>query len=361
MLVRRTWLAVLVAGLSLSLKALAQPAPPALPVVAFPFYNAAHAMQGLHQHLLVPRAQAFAEASQQLLTRTTAYCASPGGAAALSPVRQQWQATLQAWEALSSVGTGAVLARRAQRQIDFWPTRPALIERAMARLPQGEQAMALVGTPAKGLPALEWLLWRQPAQPATPACAFAQELTRDVAREAQALLLAETQTATQAWDDEDHQDAARQGMEEWINQWLGGLERLRWAQMEKPLKAAPAGQRPAYARQASGSDAASWQTQWRTLREQAGLTDAQRRAPPQPGLALIPIEALLMGQGHLALAARWHTALAQADQAVASADPTRAPSVLAASAALKSLNLLFQNEVAGSLNIPLGFSDADGD
>ena len=35
--------------------------------------------------------------------------------------------------------------------------------------------------------------------------------------------------------------------------------------------------------------------------------------------------------------------------------------LLSASTALKSLSLLFQNEVASSLDIPLGFSSADGD
>ena len=111
----------------------------------------------------------------------------------------------------------------------------------------------------------------------------------------------------------------------------------------------------------SGSDAASWQTQWKALREQAGVTPGQRRAPPQPGQALVPIEAILLGKGEISLAARWSAALAQADAAMASADPTRAASVLNVATALKSLNLLFQNEVASSLDIPLGFSNADGD
>lgn len=42
------------------------------PVVAFPIYNAAQAMQGLHQHTLLPRAQAFADAAQALSRQTTA-------------------------------------------------------------------------------------------------------------------------------------------------------------------------------------------------------------------------------------------------------------------------------------------------
>lgn len=330
------------------------------PVMAFPIYNAAKAMQGLHQHTLLPRAQAFAEAAEALTRQTTAYCAGPAGAASgLQAVRQQWQATLQAWEGLSSVATGAVQERRSQRQIDFWPVRAALIERAIARAPQGEKAMELLGTPAKGLPALEWLLWSQPAAPATPACAFAQEVAKDVEREAQALVQAEARIAAQDW--EENPEVASKAMAEWINQWLGGLEQLRWGQMEKPMKAAPAGERPAYARLASRSDASSWQNQWKALREHAGVTPEQRRAPPRPGQTLAPIEAILIGQGKLALAVKWSNALTQADGAMTSVDPARAASVLTASNALKSLSLLFQNEVASSLDIPLGFSSADGD
>jgi uncharacterized protein len=349
----------LVTAHALCASAMAQTAQTAEPVVAFPYYNAAHAMRGLHQHLLLPRAQAFFDASQMLARQTGAYCAASSGGPALGAVRLQWQATLQTWEAFSSVAIGPVLERRSQRQIDFWPARPSLIERAIAREPQGEQAMELVGTPAKGLPALEWLLWTQPVRPATPACAYAGEVAQAIVREASALLQAETSAGAFDWDEDEA--AASKGLTEWVNQWIGALERLSWEQMQKPVKAAAPGERPAYPRSASGSDAMSWQTQWRTLREHAGLTPEQRRAPPAPGKALAPIEALLIGKGHVALAARWSKALDQAGLAMASADPARPPSVLTAAQSLKSVEKLLQGDVVSSLDISLGFSSADGD
>ena len=344
---------------ALCITAVAQTTQAGEPVVAFPYYNAAHAMQGLHQQVLLPKAQAFVDASRALSRQTGAYCAASTGAPALAAVRQQWQATLQTWEAFSSVAIGPVLERRSQRQIDFWPARPSLIERAIAREPQGENAMELVGTPAKGLPALEWLLWTQPVKPATPACAYAAEVAQDIGREASALLQAESRVAALDWAEDE--TAAGKGLAEWVNQWIGALERLSWEQMQKPVKAAALGERPAYPRSASGSDAASWQTQWRKLREHAGLTPEQRRAPPEPGKGLVPIEALLIGKGQLALAARWSKALDQASLAMASADPARPASVLNASQSLKSLEKLLQGDVVSSLDISLGFSSADGD
>ena len=339
--------------------AMAQTTPPAEPVVAFPYYNAAHAMKGLHQRVLLPRAQAFVDASQALARQTDAHCSAAGSAPLLAAVRQQWQATLQTWEAFSTVATGPVLERRSQRQIDFWPVRPSLVQRAIAREPQGEKAMELVGTPAKGLPALEWLLWTQPVRPGTPACAYAGEVAQDIVREAVALLQAETGAAALDWAEDEA--AASKGLAEWVNQWIGALERLSWEQMQKPVKAAAPGERPVYARSASGSDAASWKTQWRTLREHAGLTPEQYRAPPVPGQSLVPIEALLIGKGHLALAARWSKALDQANLAMADADPARPAGVLTAAQSLKSLEKLLQGDVVSSLDISLGFSSADGD
>ncbi len=143
-----------------------------------------------------------------------------------------------AWESLSAVAVGPVVARRAQRQIDFAPTRPQLIERAIKAQPQGATAFERVGMPAKGLPALEWLLWTQPAQPASPACSYAVEVALDVEREAVAQQAAFREAAQTDWAAEDQQERSTQAMGEFINQWVGGIERLRWAHMEKPLRAA---------------------------------------------------------------------------------------------------------------------------
>ena len=84
--------------------------------------------------------------------------ATPPAGQAQSAAHLQWQATTHAWERLSSVAVGPLITRRSQRQIDFSPTRPSLIERAIQSGPAGQQAMERIGTPAKGLPALEWLL-----------------------------------------------------------------------------------------------------------------------------------------------------------------------------------------------------------
>ena len=51
-------------------------------------------------------------------------------------MRTQWQQTLVSWQALSSPELGPLVARRSQREIDFWPTRERLLRQALAKAPQ---------------------------------------------------------------------------------------------------------------------------------------------------------------------------------------------------------------------------------
>ena len=255
-----------------------------------------------------------------------------------------------------------MIQRRSLRSIDFAPTRPALIERAIQSQPQGAKAFERVGTPAKGLPALEWLLWTQPAAPQSPACSYAQEVALDVAREASALQSAYTQAAATDWGAEDEQERSAQAMSEFVNQWVGGLERLRWAHMEKPLRAAQGQRAPDYPRAASGQTVAAWSAAWAALRSVTVLPDGA--TPPVPGAGLVPLETQLRGLGLNPLAERLRQATIQVDTALAQVVAANAkdPAAIQRTArALAALKFLAESEVAPALKISIGFSDADGD
>jgi predicted lipoprotein len=79
----------------------------------------------------------------------------------------------------------------------------------------------------------------------------------------------------------------------------------------------------------------------------------------------VPIEALLLGRGHIATAQRWGAALDAADAAVSAltlrTDEPSPAELLALSSRLKAVTSLYQREVAAALDVPLGFSSADGD
>lgn len=325
--------------------------------VAVPGYNPAQWMQATHRYWTTPRAADFVEQAQQLTRAWQGYCSAPPSKADLEALRQQWRSTTSAWEKLSAVAIGPVLQRRALRQIDFTPTRPVLIERAIKSIssaPLSINAMERIGTPAKGLPALEWLLWTRPAQAATPACRYAIEVARDVEREAQVLHSAfQTLAQRQAedWSDEDAVNA----MHEFVNQWIGAVERLRWAQMEKPLRA---GKRDELPRAASHSTAESWTAQWDAVQALARSTAA---AAPAPGAGLVPLETYLRGRGLNELANQWLQQLQCADQALRAAVPSNADSVLAAARQLLQLKQWAETHMAPALGVSVGFSDADGD
>lgn len=324
--------------------------------VAVPVYTPVHLMQGLHRHWTMPQSELLAKEARLLTQSIDAHCKASGSApdGGLEPVRQQWRTTVTAWERLSAVGIGPLLDRRSARQIDFTPTRPALIERAIKAAPRNVDAMERIGTPAKGFPALEWLLWTKPVVPDSPACSYAVEVARDVEGESEALrtafqALAERPAAE--WDDE----AAVAGMDEFVNQWVGGMERLRWAGMEKPVRASAPQDFP---RAASGTTAASWAAQWDALR---ALTRFSAEFVPAPGRGLVPIETYLRGRASNPLADRLVRSVEATDANIRSAKPDSPQQVLAAAAAMGDLKRLAEAEVAPALDVRIGFSNADGD
>ena len=331
---------------------------------AVPYYDTVQVLQGIYSHAALPRAQAFERAALALAPAIGALCSAspPTSSTALAGAHSAWQATTQAWETLTAVAIGPVIQRRSLRSIDFAPTRPALIERAIQSQPQGAKAFERVGTPAKGLPALEWLLWTQPAAPQSPACSYAQEVALDVAREASALQSAYTQAAATDWGAEDEQERSAQAMSEFVNQWVGGLERLRWAHMEKPLRAAQGQRAPDYPRSASGQTVAAWSAAWAALRSVTVLPDGA--SAPAPGAGLVPLETQLRGLGLNPLAERLRQATIQVDTALAQVVAANAkdPAAIQRTArTLAALKFLAESEVAPALKISIGFSDADGD
>lgn len=357
------WLAALAPAL-LPLAAQGQPAAPSWQREAVPFYDTVHALQGIYSHWALPRAQDFDASARTLAPAIAALCQAPAAEAkpALESARAAWRVTTRAWEQLAAVSVGPVIARRSQRAIDFTPTRPALIEKAIAAQPQGARAFERIGTPAKGLPALEWLLWTRPVPATSPACSYAHEVAQDVARESTALVQAFTQAAATDWGAEDEQEQSTQAISEFVNQWVGGIERLRWAHMEKPLRAAQGTRAPDYPRAASGNTLPAWAATWGGLRSLTVLPVGA--APPAPGQALVPLEIYLRGMGLNPLADSLRQAASKVDTAMAQVQKNGAKDKAAiehTARALTALKFLAESEVAPALQVSIGFSDADGD
>ncbi len=311
-------------------------------------------LQAVHKDWMAPRAQAFQAASASLTQALERYCAGPTTNAPtqsevqLDSPRQAWREALGRWERLSAVAIGPVLEQRIQRRIDFIPTRPRMIQKAIKGAPANAQDMELIGTPAKGFPALEWLLWTQPIQPATPGCGYAVQVAREIDMEAQAMVAGYQQAADRVLNEE----AAKTALSELVNQWVGGLERLRWANMEMPVRVAgTAGPEavPEYMRQASGVAAESWAAQWDLLRTLAA------------GEGAGTLQAMLKAQGNEQVATALSQAVADVQSGMTELAATDKARILNTTKAMSALKALVENEVAPALGVSIGFSDADGD
>lgn len=298
----------------------------------------ANALQTYWYH---PRAADFRVASHDLPTAISGVCDAQGETAeqALDAARQQWLTTMTTWERLSSVAVGPLLEQRLQRRLDFTPTRPRMILKAIAAAPGSLTDLERIGTPAKGIPALEWLLWTQPITPASTECRYAALLAEELAHEA---ALLETAWLRAGLPDETA------ALAELLNQWVGGLERLRWTNLEMPVRVAgTAGPEvlPDYPR--ASAPAASWAAQWQAL---AAL------AAGETSLA-----SLLRQRGQMTHAANLTHSVQECTAAMHGLTAQDSAGVLRTSGALAKLKRLVEDEIAPALGVSIGFSDADGD
>lgn len=326
--------------------------------VAVPFYKPEDVVSGLYQHWAQPRATAFADTARKLHLTLTTFCAPTHGSASVSlaDARGAWKAAVTDWERLSAVPFGPLIERRSVRAINFTPPRPPLIERAIKQAPRGATAMERIGTPAKGFPALEWLLWEKPVEKGSQACAYAAEVAADILREAEALKAAFADAVPGDWNPEQTAGA----FTEFVNQWVGSIERLRWQEIERPVREAKSSSRNAarFPHQASGATFSTWETHWQALYDLAVL---KAQDAPQPGQTFIPVELYLRGRGQAALAQRWEDTIDQAGSAMQGLASQTRDRLLPAAKRLASVKRMAEEEIAPALNVSIGFSDADGD
>jgi len=320
--------------------------------VAVPIYDPQTYALG-EAMFLAQRAQRFAAGSARLADLLANYCTGEPSAP-LPQVRAQWQRSVDAWDALAAHATGPLMQRRSARRIDF-ALREANLTRAIARSPARLEDLESIGAPARGFNALEWLLWQEPMQPNTPACSYAVLLAQEIEGEARALD-AQAQART---DTPIEEEAATARLAESLNQWLAGIEQLRWSYLRKPLEVAQTrGEPPVYPRSLSGHSAATWAARWATLREASTLG---AHPVPAPGKAFVAFEPLLRGRGLNALADRLVAATQRVDAAFEAIDSGSPEQVRAAASALGALAQFAQDELAPALSVKMGFSDADGD
>ena len=333
-------------------KSIAKEPPSKTSAVAAPYIAATQMVDALlHQHF-VPAALVL-QSSALALEASLQNPQTPWNAH-----RPLWNSTLLAWETLAAVAVGPLLERRSARAIDFWPTRPAQIQRLLDAGLAGlsdVRSLETVGASARGLPALEWLLFKTTG--AAHARTLALLLAQQVRQEADTLLAGYQQLA----HTERNEGEAWALYSEWFGQAVGGLEHLRIKKMVPDTRGKDSAP---WVRGLSGQTASSWLAQARGLQAfLVGTPAAQAAAQQQAVLWPVPgsVNSLLLGRGHLqhSQALLQHTATMV--QAVAHAQGHKPASLRTAQAALSKTSALMDTLAGQVLNIALGFTDADGD
>jgi uncharacterized protein len=318
--------------------------------VAVPFYGPQDFVKGFILGHALPRTRAW-QASCATLVRVLA------GAGGVGEARLAWKAAALDWAALAAVATGPLVSRRSARRVDFQPVRSALVLRAIDAAPAGAEAMDRVGSAAKGLGALEWLLWAPAAPRHDAAKAFAVEAARDMQREADAVAAAFAALAEGEMDDE----LVVAAFAEILNQWIGGVEQLRMQRLVRPVEEARTrgARSPLLLRSWSGIDAEERAVRWQALQAAAVFTG--NVAPLRGQGQLVPIETHLRGRGLNPLADRLRAVVASVDRALRAAATDRPAPMLLAAQNLSKAKHLAEADVAPALEVRVGFSDADGD
>jgi uncharacterized protein len=316
--------------------------------VTGPYLSARQRVLALLQDHYIPSAQAFQQSAAALVQSLS----QPSSV--WSAHQPLWVRTMLNWERLAAVAVGPLVERRSARTIDFWPTRPAQIRRVLDGNADSLSSVAQldsIGSTARGLPALEWLLWRHTAAPQTQH--YARLLAQQVSIESGILLDGYHNLATMERSEE--QAAALYG--DWFGQAVGGLDQLRIKKMVPETRGKDSS---VWVRGVSGHTAAAWQAQLQGLQAfLVGSPAAQATRPDWPVAG--SLQGLLLGNDNLQSSRELQALTRTALRAVARAQPGNTPSLTTAIQTLTQLSQYLSGLADSVLNISMGFTDADGD
>ncbi len=129
--------------------------------------------------IIVPRYEAFQTEAAELETAIAALCAQPG-AAPLEAARQQWTATREAWRQTVAFGVGPAMTLRTPSAVDFATSEAKVQEVLDGAEPLTAAAVADLGANARGLGAIEQLLFADGSETLTTPdgarrCGYAAE------------------------------------------------------------------------------------------------------------------------------------------------------------------------------------------
>ncbi|XZG70652.1 imelysin family protein [Chitinibacteraceae bacterium HSL-7] len=292
------------------------------------------------------RHTALAAAVDTLASSSTAFCRAPDDAA-LTALRRDWLAALTAWRTMDGASAGPMVLERLGRKIDFRPTRTADIEKRISAGKGVDERNVSV----RGFAAIEYLLYGDDA----PAAQLAR-------LKAPARCTYLVSSAAQIKTDVHQLDAGwRVYREE-----LAAENPFFREQMQSETLGLMAGAVESTSRRlprVEDADASAW-PDWRA-HSTRGLMLAQLGGTRTAFFAEGGIRDALVAAGQTGLAERAVTLFDQSEARIsalpANAQTAARDDVDAVRAQLQKLKQFLLADVAGALDLTLGFAASDGD
>ena len=191
----------------------------------------------LADEVIVPAQDRLRADTIELVTTVDALC----GGRPVAPARTAWRAVRADWSVTTAFAFGPVITQMQAGALDFWPVREATIEEKITAAPPTIDATYIdgLGTSAKGLPALEYLLFVAPPAADTPRCAYAQALAADIAQRTTEIADGWTTEHAEALASAGHGSAVytseQAGLDAVVNATIENLYRIVKEKLDRPL------------------------------------------------------------------------------------------------------------------------------
>lgn len=323
-------------------------------------------LEQLAVQVMQPMTEDFATAGARLASASREFCS---GKARLAEVQTAWRNTQSAWQALEMMPIGPVSESRLHRHINAWPVRvrlmkPLLEDDAGASV----EKVRRMGAAAKGLPAVEYLLYEESESLSQAHCGALNALTGHIGHQAKALAM--------AWKEPEGGFARQlanagrpglgdtfastdQAMSDIVNLLIAGLDTIKIRKLGRAMEKST--DEPALARIESWRSGTSLANIAANLHafdlvffgkgeDGVGLDD-YLASIDRPGLGRAIARQVGVTQEALAdVRPPLYTAVIEQPEAVAALHKE-----------IAWLQYLMETEVAGALNVDLGFNANDGD
>jgi predicted lipoprotein len=330
-------------------------------------------LKSLRDTVLIPRSERFAQDAAALEAAAGKLAEDPT-AARLDSAKAAWKDAALAWAALQGIRLGPIADLTPN--VDFWPTRPNLIEQGLAASDPLDSVRLASLTPsaAKGLPAVEWLLFSKPSDSVLAALKdsakgprrrdYIEAAASDIRRVADRIVSewkGKTGAAFVEPAPATRYPTSQMAIEELIKGLVATLEEMKNAKV-----LAPAGTKSNGRPQPDAVEAPYAGLSLAILgADLDGVESAfTGRSPAGSGTGLNAYMKDL-GSGLPALLeediARSRAALAAVPAPLSSAATSQNGKVLALGTALTDLTVAVKNDVASTLGFNITFTDNDGD